>query len=226
MAYRLVIPLCHLTGDVELDLANRPARDHIVQNNRGLAADIIRHNPLTQFRWVGREYHLDIAILWMIWILSRDSGRCAVGRMPCDHSRLTKVNVPLQNDLKRRLVQRVTVRPIVGFGIKDRHLSAACHDKRIVGRIILEPNTTWAFDVNLPRRQRPIRIDLRGRKFVVNPVQFKTQLAEPEPEGRVWTVTGSKGDTYQVNEVRGDWSCSCSGFKFRGECKHVKELRS
>ena len=72
----------------------------------------------------------------------------------------------------------------------------------------------------------PIKIDIRGRKFVLNPVQFKTQLAEPDPEGRVWTVTGSKGDTYQVNEVRGDWSCSCSGFKFRGECKHVKELRS
>ena len=72
----------------------------------------------------------------------------------------------------------------------------------------------------------PIRMDTRGRKFMVNPVQFKTQVAEPEPEGRVWTVTGSKGDTYQVNEVRGNWSCTCSGFRFRGECKHVKELRS
>ena len=71
-----------------------------------------------------------------------------------------------------------------------------------------------------------IRIDTRGRKFVVNSVQFKTQVSAPEPEGRVWTVKGSKGDTYQVNEVRGDWSCSCPGFKFRGDCKHVKELRS
>ena len=74
--------------------------------------------------------------------------------------------------------------------------------------------------------RNPIRMDMRGRKFMVNPVQFKTQVAEPEPEGRVWTVNGSKGDTYQVNEVRGNWSCTCSGFRFRGECKHVKELRS
>ena len=74
--------------------------------------------------------------------------------------------------------------------------------------------------------RNPIRMDMRGRKFMVNPVQFKIQVAEPEPEGRVWTVTGSKGDTYQVNEVRGNWSCTCSGFRFRGECKHVKELRS
>jgi hypothetical protein len=74
--------------------------------------------------------------------------------------------------------------------------------------------------------RNPIRMDMRGRKFTVNPEQFPTQVAEPEPEGRVWTVTGSRGDTYQVNEVRGNWSCTCSGFRFRGECKHVKELRS
>jgi len=72
--------------------------------------------------------------------------------------------------------------------------------------------------------KNPIRIDTRGRKFAVNLVQFKTQLKEPEPEGRVFTVTGSKGDKYTVNEVRGNWSCTCSGFKFRGECKHIKDL--
>ena len=72
--------------------------------------------------------------------------------------------------------------------------------------------------------KNPIRIDMRGRKFAVNSVQFKTQLKEPEPEGRVIEVTGSKGDKYIVNEVRGSWSCTCSGFKFRGECKHIKEL--
>ena len=72
--------------------------------------------------------------------------------------------------------------------------------------------------------KNPIRIDTRGRKFVVNPVQFRTRLKEEEPEGRVFTVTGSKGDKYTVNEVRGSWSCTCSGFKFRGECKHIKEL--
>jgi len=70
--------------------------------------------------------------------------------------------------------------------------------------------------------RNPIRIDLRGRKFAINSVQFKTEFTEPE--GCVFTVTGSKGDTYTVNEVRGSWSCTCSGFRFRGECKHIKEL--
>jgi hypothetical protein len=72
--------------------------------------------------------------------------------------------------------------------------------------------------------KNPIRIDLRGRKFVVNPVQFKTGLKEPEPEGRFWIVKGSKGDIYKVTELNGNWSCTCSGFRFRGDCKHIKEL--
>ena len=68
----------------------------------------------------------------------------------------------------------------------------------------------------------PIRIDVRGRKFKINPVQFKTEIRLPEPEGRIWEVRGSKGDVYKVTEVRGEYACTCSGFKFRGDCKHIK----
>ena len=72
--------------------------------------------------------------------------------------------------------------------------------------------------------KNPIRIDVRGRKFAVNSVQFKTQLKEEEPEGKVYKVKGSKGDIYQVTELNGNLSCTCSGFKFRGDCKHVKSI--
>jgi len=72
--------------------------------------------------------------------------------------------------------------------------------------------------------RNPIRIDTRGRKFVVNPVQFKTKLKEEEPLGRVWTVKGSKGDEYKVTDVNGNYSCSCSGFKFRSKCRHIEQF--
>ena len=71
----------------------------------------------------------------------------------------------------------------------------------------------------------PIKIDVRGRKFAVNPVQYKTQAQEEQPEGRVWEVKGSKGDVYKVSESGGDYQCSCSGWKFRGACKHVESIR-
>lgn len=73
--------------------------------------------------------------------------------------------------------------------------------------------------------KNPIRIDVRGRKFVVNPVQYKTQVEEEVPEGRVWEVKGSKGDVYKVSESGGNYSCTCSGFRFRGGCKHVEGIR-
>ena len=71
----------------------------------------------------------------------------------------------------------------------------------------------------------PIRIDVRGRKFKINPVQFKTEIRPPDPEGRVWEIKGSKGDIYKVTEVRGEYACTCSGFRFRGDCKHIKQVQ-
>ncbi len=73
--------------------------------------------------------------------------------------------------------------------------------------------------------RNPIRIDLRGRKFVINPEQFKVGVKAEVPEGRVWTVKGSKGDEYKITELNGNLSCTCSGFRFRGKCKHEESIR-
>jgi hypothetical protein len=73
--------------------------------------------------------------------------------------------------------------------------------------------------------KNPIRIDVRGRKFVVNPVQFKIQVREEAPEGKVYEVKGSKGDVYKVTELHGKYSCTCSGFKFRSQCRHIESLK-
>lgn len=57
--------------------------------------------------------------------------------------------------------------------------------------------------------KNPIPFSTRGRQFLV-----LHKIAE-ESQGR--KVVGSKGDVYYVN----DGQCTCPGFKFRGECKHV-----
>ena len=71
--------------------------------------------------------------------------------------------------------------------------------------------------------KNPIKIDIRGRKFVESSTQYKI-VTQEEPEGRVWEVAGSKGNVYRVTEANGYLSCTCSGFRFRGDCKHVKGL--
>jgi hypothetical protein len=73
--------------------------------------------------------------------------------------------------------------------------------------------------------KNPIKLDTRGRKFKINDVQYKTQVDEEVPEGRVFTVKGSKGDEYRVSELNGEYACTCSGFKFRSRCKHTESVR-
>ena len=71
--------------------------------------------------------------------------------------------------------------------------------------------------------KNPIRIDTRGRKFVIAPTQPEVAIEAPVNPNR-WEVKGSKGDTYVVSLEEGVYNCSCSGFKFRGACRHVKEF--
>lgn len=67
-----------------------------------------------------------------------------------------------------------------------------------------------------------LKIDRRGRKFVkLDPNPF-AGFEQPEKEPMVVEVKGSKGQVYRVNvEER---TCTCPGFTFRGDCKHIKEL--
>ena len=69
----------------------------------------------------------------------------------------------------------------------------------------------------------PIGISARGRKFVINPVQHTILVDTEVPQGRTWSVKGSKGDEYTVSEYNGKYSCTCSGFQFRGKCKHTSQ---
>ena len=67
----------------------------------------------------------------------------------------------------------------------------------------------------------PLTIDKRGRKFEVlkkNPFKVKKQ----EKPSFIIRVKGSKGNEYEVNTE--EKTCTCPGFTFRGDCKHVKEV--
>ena len=77
---------------------------------------------------------------------------------------------------------------------------------------------------NIKVFQNPIRIDVRGRKFVANVEQFVVNTPDEMSTGHVTQVKGSKGNIYQVTELDGVRSCTCSGFKFRSNCAHIKGI--
>ena len=74
----------------------------------------------------------------------------------------------------------------------------------------------------------PYRFHVRGRKFqeVANVWNFQVEEKSAEPAGRTWQVAGSKGNYYTVNLELANWTCTCSGFKFRNRCRHVEEISS
>lgn len=73
--------------------------------------------------------------------------------------------------------------------------------------------------------KNPIPIDTRGRKFKEVQNTFGFTMKE-SIEGNVHKVQGSKGEVHTVVELNGKFSCTCSGYKFRGQCKHIEEVRN
>lgn len=80
----------------------------------------------------------------------------------------------------------------------------------------IKPGANAAF-----KFKNPIGIDTRGRKFEPVPNTFDYPIEKEVSRNPQWTVTGSKGDTYTVEKTENGYTCTCSGFKFRGKCKHA-----
>lgn len=72
------------------------------------------------------------------------------------------------------------------------------------------------------RFSRPLPFGVKGRSFQI--VDNRWNFQDKIDAARTWTVTGSKGDEYTVTETDGALTCSCSGFRFRGQCRHTKEI--
>ena len=66
---------------------------------------------------------------------------------------------------------------------------------------------------------KPITISRSGRKFEkLTPNPFEV----PKLASSIKEVAGSKGAVYYVDTETN--TCTCPGYTYRGDCKHVKEL--
>lgn len=78
----------------------------------------------------------------------------------------------------------------------------------------------------------PMRLDTRGRKFIVlkdkkgEPDEKYFPKIEVEVKKDVIEVQGSNGKVYTLEKVSGKYVCSCPGFTFRNKCKHSDKLNN
>jgi SWIM zinc finger len=103
-------------------------------------------------------------------------------------------------------------------------------DKIVNGVYLLNDSKTKMYAYVAPGQaavktfKNSIRIDTRGRKFKAVANTYNYAIPGEEAENPRWEVAGSKGDTYIVEKTENGLTCTCSGFKFRGDCKHVKSV--
>ena len=72
--------------------------------------------------------------------------------------------------------------------------------------------------------KNPIRVDMRGRSFVNIPNIWHYESPEEETTKTEWTFEGSTGSKYIVRKDGTSYNCTCPGYTYRGDCKHVKEI--
>lgn len=51
-------------------------------------------------------------------------------------------------------------------------------------------------------------------------------IKEQAPSHHTWVVEGSNGKSYTVTQAGEQWSCTCPGFGFRRQCKHVNAKKA
>jgi hypothetical protein len=86
----------------------------------------------------------------------------------------------------------------------------------------LVPNPEWiandCLTIQTDDPSLPLRI-IPKRDIVGTPPD------PPKAERVSYQVKGSKGNLYTVERVGPLWSCTCMGFQFRKDCKHIREMK-
>jgi hypothetical protein len=49
--------------------------------------------------------------------------------------------------------------------------------------------------------------------------------AEVTAKPQEWQIAGSRGTTYTVSKIRGNWRCNCVAGQFNRACKHVAQAQ-
>lgn len=86
---------------------------------------------------------------------------------------------------------------------------------KVYGYIKARSGDTFTF-------KNPIKFDARRRTFIE--VKELGEIDLDQVKGESWEVGGSNGAKYIVQKIDNMLKCSCPGYTYRGECRHVKQI--
>jgi hypothetical protein len=73
--------------------------------------------------------------------------------------------------------------------------------------------------------KKPIMFDKRYRKFIkIKNNELAKLLTKPVNNARLFNVK-SKDKEYTVQVENDNFSCTCTGFTYRGKCKHIEAVK-
>ena len=77
---------------------------------------------------------------------------------------------------------------------------------------------------------KPMAISTSRRKFVKvkhsNLDLYAATFKEQESQFPSWKVLSDSGKTYLVELIEGNYHCNCTGYKYRGKCKHSEKIKN
>jgi hypothetical protein len=103
----------------------------------------------------------------------------------------------------------------------ESHYPLVCLQGPTTGQWYIIANGQW-HGVNRKYKWEELEKMWIKVEYVKNEVTIKAKK-----ETQTWKVEGSRGNTYKVVNEGGSWRCSCpSGTYHRGDCKHVKQIKT
>ena len=83
-------------------------------------------------------------------------------------------------------------------------------------------------DNTITQLKSPIKLDKRRRKFIkVNHVGLSKLIQKNKDNTRLFKVnSGDKEYIVSLDNETDNMSCTCTGFTFRGKCKHIDYVRN
>ena len=87
------------------------------------------------------------------------------------------------------------------------------------------PSYSWLTDRQFclsGNKDWPIRV--LNMDYIENIELLAGSFKEVNTDTKVYEIPGSKGSKYIVTSNNKGWTCTCPGFQFRKQCKHVSEL--